>query len=32
MIFTFTGPQCSGKTTLLKKCKEYYGSKLCYID
>jgi len=32
MIFTFTGRQCSGKTTLLKKCKEYYGSKLCYID
>lgn len=32
MIFTFTGPQCSGKTTLLKMCKEYYGSKLCYID
>jgi len=32
MIFTFTGPQSSGKTTLLKKCKEYYGSKLCYID
>jgi hypothetical protein len=32
MIFTFTGPQCSGKTTLLKKCKDYYGSKLCYID
>jgi hypothetical protein len=32
MIFTFTGPQCSGKTTLLKKCREYYGSKLCYID
>lgn len=32
MIFTFTGPQCSGKTTLLKKCKEYYGVKLCYID
>lgn len=32
MIFTFTGPQCSGKTTLLKKCQEYYGSKLCYID
>ena len=32
MIFTFTGPQCSGKTTLLKKCKEYYDTKLCYID
>jgi nicotinamide riboside kinase len=32
MIFTFTGPQSSGKTTLLKKCREYYGSKLCYID
>ena len=32
MIFTFTGPQCSGKTTLLKMCKEYYGSKLFYID
>jgi len=32
VIFTFTGPQSSGKTTLLKKCKEYYGSKLCYID
>ena len=32
MIFTFTGPQCSGKTTLLKKCKEYYGAKLCYVD
>lgn len=32
MIFTFTGPQSSGKTTLLKMCKEYYGSKLFYID
>ena len=32
MIFTFTGPQSSGKTTLLNKCKEYYGSKLFYID
>jgi nicotinamide riboside kinase len=32
MIFTFTGPHCSGKTTLLKKCKEHYGAKLCYID
>lgn len=32
MIFTFTGPQSSGKTTLLKKCKEFYGSKLWYVD
>ena len=32
MIFSFTGPQCSGKTTLLKKCKEYYDAKLCYVD
>ena len=32
MIFTFTGPQCSGKTTLLKECKRFYGSKLWYVD
>jgi len=32
MMFSFTGPQSSGKTTLLKECKKFYGSKLCYID
>jgi nicotinamide riboside kinase len=32
MIFTFTGPQCSGKSTLLQKCKEFYGDKLCYVE
>ena len=32
MIFTFTGPQSSGKTTLLKECKRFYGSKLWYVD
>lgn len=28
----FTGPQCSGKTTLLKKCKSLYGDKFQYVD
>ena len=28
----FTGPQCSGKSTLLQKCKEYYGDKFEYVD
>jgi nicotinamide riboside kinase len=32
MIFTFTGPQCSGKSTLLQKCKEVYGDKLYYVE
>lgn len=32
MIFTFTGPQCSGKSTLLQKCKELYGNKLYYVE
>jgi tRNA uridine 5-carbamoylmethylation protein Kti12 len=32
MMFSFTGPQSSGKTTLLKECKKFYGSKLWYVD
>jgi len=27
----FTGPQCSGKSTLLNICKEYYGDKFDYV-
>ena len=32
MKIGFTGPQCSGKSTLLEKCKEYYGDKFEYVD
>jgi nicotinamide riboside kinase len=32
MRISFTGPGCSGKTTLLKKCREHYGDKFDYVD
>ena len=32
MKISFTGIQSSGKTTLLKKCKEHYGDKYIYVD
>lgn len=32
MRASFTGPQCSGKTTLLKMCKEFYGDRFDYVD
>lgn len=32
MKIGFTGPQCSGKSTLLKECKKYYGDKFEYVD
>jgi thymidylate kinase len=37
MNITFTGPQCSGKTTLLKKmkagdCSQWIGNQFFYID
>jgi thymidylate kinase len=32
MKISFTGIQSSGKTTLLKKCKEHYGDKYTYVD
>ena len=32
MKISFTGTGCSGKTTLLKKCKEHYGDKFNYVD
>tara|TARA_R100000808_G_scaffold12905_1_gene31820 strand:- start:866 stop:1420 length:555 start_codon:yes stop_codon:yes gene_type:complete len=31
MRVSFTGPGCSGKSTLLKKCQEYYGDKFDYV-
>jgi nicotinamide riboside kinase len=31
MRISFTGPGCSGKSTLLKKCQEYYGDRFEYI-
>lgn len=31
MVISFTGPQCSGKTTLLNKCMEHYGNRFDYI-
>jgi hypothetical protein len=32
MIVSFTGPQCTGKTTLLKACKELYADKFDFVD
>ena len=31
MKISFTGTGCSGKSTLLKKCKEYYGNRFEYV-
>ena len=31
MKISFTGAGCSGKSTLLKKCKEHYGDKFEYV-
>ena len=31
MKISFTGTGCSGKSTLLKKCKEYYGNRFDYV-
>tara|TARA_B110000263_G_C14987991_1_gene364662 strand:- start:4 stop:564 length:561 start_codon:yes stop_codon:yes gene_type:complete len=31
MKISFTGTGCSGKSTLLEKCKEYYGDKFNYV-
>jgi hypothetical protein len=31
MKISFTGTGCSGKSTLLKKCSEYYGDKFTYV-
>ena len=32
MRISFTGPQCSGKSTLLQQCKTFYGDKFEYVD
>ncbi len=32
MIITFTGPQCSGKTTLLKEIQQTYGDTFLYVE
>jgi hypothetical protein len=32
MIVSFTGPQCIGKTTLLKACNELYADKFDFVD
>ena len=32
MRMSFTGTGSSGKTTLLNKCKEYYGNRFKYVD
>jgi nicotinamide riboside kinase len=32
MRISFTGPQCSGKTTLLEKCKSHYGDRFDYVE
>ncbi|NBW56944.1 hypothetical protein EBR43_04010 [bacterium] len=32
MIITFTGPQCSGKTTLLKEIQKTYGDTFLYVE
>jgi predicted ATPase len=32
MIVSFTGAQCTGKTTLLKACKELYSDRFDFID
>ena len=31
-LFTFTGAQSTGKTTLLKKVKELYPNRFDYVD
>ena len=31
MKISFTGTGCSGKSTLLTKCREYYGDKFTYV-
>lgn len=31
MRISFTGPGCSGKSTLLKKCEDYYGDRFEYV-
>ena len=31
MKISFTGTGCSGKSTLLDKCREYYGDKFTYV-
>ena len=31
MKISFTGTGCSGKSTLLKKCREHYGDKFTYV-
>ena len=31
MKISFTGTGCSGKSTLLNKCREYYGDKFKYV-
>jgi len=32
MIVSFTGAQCTGKTTLLKACKELYNDQYDFVD
>ena len=32
MVISFTGPQCTGKTTLLKACKELYSDRFDFVD
>ena len=32
MRISFTGPGCSGKSTLLKKCRDHYGDRFDYVD
>jgi hypothetical protein len=32
MIVSFTGAQCTGKTTLLKTCKELYSDQFTFVD
>lgn len=32
MIVSFTGPQCVGKTTLLKACRELYSDRFEFVD
>lgn len=31
MLITFSGPQCSGKSTLLSKMEEVYGNRFVYV-
>lgn len=32
MIISFTGPQCVGKTTLLRECKNLYSDRFEFVD